>query len=218
MKKNISIWIIGFLIFFNIPAFGETKNSLTVLQEVEALGVFSEPASYPDGMVKFFGKGCKSFNCKAKKATQEMSLTFKKIKSYHQKNPGDQLYALAMFELFYLDQIKKKEKRIKKFINAWPEKKKYKRDIIALIKLNKAREKMRKSLGMTLDTSPEEAMERYWVMGDFLNRGKINEEKISKDIKKREKLIEKYKKSVNKFNSVLKNKENKNLYDEIEKK
>ena len=97
-------------------------------------------------------------------------------------------------------------------------KKKYKRDIIALIKLNKAKEKMRKSLGMTLDTSPEEAMERYWVMGDFLNKGKINEEKISKDIKKREKLIEKYKKSVNKFHSVLKNKENKNLYDEIEKK
>ena len=37
---------------------------------------------------------------------------------------------------------------------------------------------MRKSLGMDLSVTPEEAMERYWVMGDFLNRGKINEDKI----------------------------------------
>ena len=44
--------------------------------------------------------------------------------------------------------------------------------IYKLIKLNKSREQMRKALGMNLNTSVEEAMERYWVMGDFLEKGK----------------------------------------------
>ena len=77
---------------------------------------------------------------------------------------------------------------------------------------------MRKSLGMDLNTSIEEAMERYWIMGDFLQKGEIKKEKISKDIKKRVKLLAKYKKAVNKFNSALKNKEDEDLYKKIENK
>ena len=77
---------------------------------------------------------------------------------------------------------------------------------------------MRKSLGMDLNTSIEEAMERYWIMGDFLQKGEIKKEKISKDIKKREKLLAKYKKAVNKFNTELKNKEDEDLYKKIENK
>ena len=123
-----------------------------------------------------------------------------------------------MFELFYLNELKKKEKRIEKFLLVWPEKNKYGKEVISLIKLNRSKEKMRKSLGMDLNTSIEEAMERYWIMGDFLQRGDIKKEKISKDIKKREKLLAKYKKAVNKFNSELKNKEDEDLYKTIENK
>ena len=43
---------------------------------------------------------------------------------------------------------------------------------------------MRKSLGMDLDMSIEKAMERYWIMGDFLQKGEIKNAKISKEIKK----------------------------------
>ena len=147
-----------------------------------------------------------------------MALTFKRSKLYHQRKPGHQLYALAMFELFYLNQLKKKEKRIEKFLLAWPEKNKYGKEVISLIKLNRSKEKMRKSLGMDLNTSIEESMERYWIMGDFLQRGEIKKEKISKDIKKREKLLAKYKKVVNKFNTELKNKEDEDLYKKIRNK
>ena len=77
---------------------------------------------------------------------------------------------------------------------------------------------MRKSLGMDLNTSVEEAMERYWIMGDFLQKGEIKKEKVSKDIKKREKLLAKYKKAISKFNSALKNKEDEELYNRIKKK
>ena len=38
---------------------------------------------------------------------------------------------------------------------------------------------MRKAMGMDLNTSIEEVMERYWIMGDFLEKGKVEkQEKI----------------------------------------
>ena len=217
MKKLIAIIVLS--LFWNVSIYAvEKKKPLTVVQEIKQLGVFVEPSEYPEGMIEFFGTACKNFVCRADKATKEMALTFKRSKLYHQRKPGHQLYALAMFELFYLNELKKKEKRIEKFLLVWPEKNKYGKEVISLIKLNRSKEKMRKSLGMDLNTSIEEAMERYWIMGDFLQRGDIKKEKISKDIKKREKLLAKYKKAVNKFNSELKNKEDEDLYKTIENK
>ena len=113
------------------------------MDQVKALGTFIEPSSYPEGMVKFFGKTCKKFHCRAKKATQEMVKTFGRKQIYHQRHPGAQIYALAMFELFYLQQLKKKQKQVEKFIAAWPEKKKHGKTVVSLIKLNKSREQMR---------------------------------------------------------------------------
>ena len=217
MKKLLAIIVLSLLWGVNTYAV-EKKKPLTVVQEIKQLGVFSKPSKYPEGMIEFFGSACKNFTCRAEKATREMALTFKRSKLYHQRKPGHQLYALAMFELFYLNQLKKKEKRIEKFLLAWPEKNKYGKEVISLIKLNRSKEKMRKSLGMDLNTSIEESMERYWIMGDFLQRGEIKKEKISKDIKKREKLLAKYKKVVNKFNTELKNKEDEDLYKKIRNK
>ena len=215
MKYIFSIIVLTLLLTAN--TYAVEKKTLTVVQEIKQLGVFSEPSKYPEGMIEFFGTGCKNFSCRADKATRQMALTFKRSKLYHQRKPGHQLYALAMFELFYLNQLKKKEKRIEKFLIGWPKKNTYGKEIISLIKLNRSREKMRKSLGMDLNTSIEEAMERYWIMGDFLQRGEIKKEKVSKDMKKREKLLAKYKKAVKKFNSVLKNKEDEDLYNKIKK-
>ena len=217
MKKLLAIIVLSLLWSVNTFAV-EKKKPLTVAQEIIQLGVFSEPSKYPEGMIEFFGTACKNFVCRADKATKKMALTFKRSKLYHQRKPGHQLYALAMFELFYLNELKKKEKKIKKFLVNWPKKNRYGKEVISLIKLNRSKEKMRKSLGMDLNTSIEEAMERYWIMGDFLQKGEIKKEKISKDIKKREKLVAKYKKAVNKFNSALKNKEDEDLYNKIKNK
>jgi hypothetical protein len=217
MKKLLAIIVLSLLWSVNTYAV-EKKKSLTVVQEIKQLGVFSKPSKYPEGMIEFFGTACNHFICRAEKATKQMALTFKRSKLYHQRRPGHQLYALAMFELFYLNELKKKEKRIKKFLSTWPEKNRYGEEVISLIKLNRSKEKMRKSLGMDLNTSIEEAMERYWIMGDFLQKGEIQREKITKDMKKREKLLAKYKKAVNKFNTELKNKEEEDLYKKIMKK
>ena len=189
------------------------------MDQVKALGVFTEPSKYPEGMVEFFGKACKNFRCRAKKATRRMALTFKRTGTYHQRHPGEQLYAMAMFELFYQQKLKNEQKKIEKFIASWPNKRKYAKTVVSLIKLNKSREQMRKAMGMDLNTSVEEVMERYWVMGDFLEKGKVEkQEKISKDMKKRKKLLAKYKKAVSGFNSTLKNQEDEKLYNEIQKK
>ena len=217
MKKFLVIIVLSLLLSGNAYAV-EKKKPLTVVQEIKQLGVFSEPSKYPEGMIEFFGTACKHFICRADKSTKKMALTFKRSKLYHQRKPGHQLYALAMFELFYLNELKKKEKRIEKFLLVWPEKNKYGKEVISLIKLNRSKEKMRKSLGMDLNTSIEEAMERYWIMGDFLQKGEIQREKITKEMKKREKLLSKYKKAVNKFNTELKNKEDEDLYKKIKKK
>ena len=188
------------------------------MQEVKALGVFTEPTDYPEGMIQFFGKTCKKFHCRAKKATKEMAKTFGRKQIYHQRHPGAQLYALAMFELFYLQQLKKKQRQVEKFIAAWPDKKKYAKTVVSLIKLNKSREQMRNTLGMDLNTSVEAAIERYWVLGDFLEKGKIKKQKISKDTKQRAVLLAKYKKAVVDFKSSIKRKKDKELYDKIKGK
>tara|TARA_B100001013_G_scaffold331859_1_gene247739 strand:+ start:225 stop:1046 length:822 start_codon:yes stop_codon:yes gene_type:complete len=193
------------------------SDPVTVMDHVKELGTFAEPSRYPEDMFKLFGV-CKSFHCRAKKATGEMSKTFGRGKKYHQRHPGAQLYAMAMFELFYLQELKKKQKKVEKFIAGWPNKRRYGRIVVSLIKLNKARKVMRKSLGMNLNTSVEEVMERYWLMADFLEQGKINKKKVNKDIKKRGVLLAEYKKAVGDFNSSIKKQEDEELYDKIEKK
>ena len=191
------------------------KKPLTVMNQIKSLGIFIKPVYYPKGMVKLFGKDCKKFHCRATKATRKMALTFKRTQKYHQRHPGEQLYAMAMFELFYQQKLKNEKKKLEKFIANWPDKRKYGTTVVSLIKLNKSREQMRKALGMDLNTSIEDAMERYWVMGDFLEKGEIKKQKISKDIKKRGLLLDKYIKAVKNFKSSIKNQEEKELYNKI---
>ena len=201
-----------------IKNLSSVKEPLTAIYQVKALGTFTEPAYYPEGMIKLFGSACKKFNCRAKKATQKMTITFKKKGTYHQRHPGAQLYALAMFELFYQQELKTKQKKVEEFIAGWPDKRKYGMTVVSLIKLNKTREQMRKALGMDLNTSIEEAMERYWLMADFLEKGEIKKQKVSKDIKKRRVLLAKYKKAVLDFKSSIEKQEDEELYDKIKKK
>ena len=155
-------------------------------------------------MEKKIGSSCNnSFDCRAKKSASRMSKIFRKSDKYHSKKPGDMFHALAYFEYFYQYQLKKKEKRIARFTKYWPDKKKHGKTIVTLLKFNKARLKMREALGMNLGTSTEEAIQKFWIMGEYLNKGKVVEQKIHPDIKKRKKVLDKYKKEVRKFKSQI---------------
>ncbi len=193
------------------------SDPLTVIDHVKALGTFKEPSSYPEGMKETFGN-CKTFYCIQSKATKKMGKIFSRTSVYYDRHPGAQLYGMAFFEVFYLQKLKKEKSKIEEFIANWPDKNKHAKSIVALLKTNKSRKKMREALGMDLNTSVEEAMERFWLMGDFLEQGEVKKKKVNKDIKKRGALLAKYKKSVGSFNSAIKKLEDKKLYDKIEKK
>ncbi len=192
-------------------------DPVTIIDYVNELGQFVEPAYYPEGMVEVFGKSCKKFHCRAKKATKDMARIFGRKGTYFDRYGGAQLYGMAYFELFYLNSLKKSTKRIDKFLENWPEQK-GSREVISLLKLNKSRKKMREALGMDLNTPVEEAMMRFWTLGDFLNQGKANKREVNKEIKQRRKLLAQYKKAISSFNSALKSKDDENLYNEILKK
>ena len=189
-----------------------------ILKEVKLLGTFKEPERYPVSFKEEFFKNCKKFSCIGNKSTKKMGEVFSKSQKYNLKNPGNQIKGMALFEIYYLNTLRKNEKKIKIFIENWPTKKKKTKEVIQLIKLNKSREKMRNALGMDLDTSVEDAIEVYSIMANFLNMGTLKEQKISKDLKLRNKFLEDYKSVVSKFNSQFKSYDNENLYDQIKKK
>ena len=189
-----------------------------VLKEIKLLGSFKEPERYPESFKEEFFKECKKFSCIGNKSTKKMAEVFAKSQKYNLKNPGNQIKGMALFEIYYLNVLRKNEKKIAIFIENWPTKKKKTKEVIKLIKLNKSREKMRNALGMDLDTSVEDAIEVYSIMANFLNMGTSKEQKISKELKLRNKFLKDYKTVVSKFNSQFKTYESENLYDQIKKK
>ena len=190
-----------------------------ILEQVKLLGKFEEPKNYPSGFKEMFlKKGCKTWNCLSKKTSIEMSKIFKRSEEYNLKNPGNQIRGMALYEIFYLNTLKKNEKKINKFLENWPKKTKSSKNVIRMIKLNKSREKMRSALGMDLNTSVEDAIEVYWLMSEFLDLGVTKEQEISKDLKLRKKYLTEYKQIVSKFSSEFKKNKDQYLYDAIKKK
>ena len=199
----------------------KTKNQLEqeILEQVKLLGKFKEPERYPKGFEEMFLKeGCKTWHCLTKKAAKKMSLIFKRTEKYNLRYPGNQIRGMALYEIFYLNTLKKNEKKINEFLENWPKKNKNAVDVIRMIRLNKSREKMRTALGMDLNTSVEDALEIYWVMASFLDLGVAKKQKISKDLKLRKQFLAEYKQTISKFNSEFKKNKDQSLYDAIEKK
>lgn len=197
------------------------KNELEeqILEQVRLLGKFKEPEKYPSGFEEMFlKKGCVTWNCLTKKTTIKMSKIFRRSEKYSSKFPGGQIRGMALYEIFYLNNLKKNEKKINEFIKNWPEENKNAKTVIKMVRLNKSREKMRSALGMDLNTSVEDALEVYWIMGEFLDLGVFKEQKISKDLISRKKFLNKYKNIILKFNSEFKKNKDKPLYDSIERK
>ena len=143
------------------------------------------------------------------------------IPSVFEKLSGENAINLGMISSSpydYLNTLKKNEKKINEFLENWPNENKNADDVIRMIRLNKSREKMRNALGMDLNTSVEDALEIYWVMGSFLDLGVAKKQKISKDLKLRKQFLAEYKQTISKFNSEFKKNKDQSLYDAIEEK
>ena len=178
------------------------KEEIT-LEKIEELGqsIKFDDTYFTDGMIKEFGRGCNnSFKCKGQKAGQFLSKTFSRSKAYGQKNPGKMIKAMAMFEVFYASKLwyarksveRYKENNYKKGL--FSKKKRDETEIRSLFGINKGRKSMREALGMNLETPAKEAIKKFWLLGEFLDLGTgVNNKKLAKDLKERQKLLEAYK-------------------------
>ena len=109
----VTISLSNFLIISNSVS-DEKKEIIKLVNiKLNEIGEFQEPKSYPEGFLKSTARKCKNkkFYCIQQKAVKEMSLRFKRSKKYNLKNPGNQIYAMAHFEIFYLNKLRKEKKK-----------------------------------------------------------------------------------------------------------
>ncbi|MBH90657.1 MAG: hypothetical protein CMG67_00905 [Candidatus Marinimicrobia bacterium] len=214
----VTISLSNFLIISNSVS-DEKKEIIKLVNiKLNEIGEFQEPKSYPEGFLKSTARKCKNkkFYCIQQKAVKEMSLRFKRSKKYNLKNPGNQIYAMAHFEIFYLNKLRKEKENIEKFKKSWPEKKVKAKNIVSLIKLNESRKIMREALGMNLQTNIDVALDTYWTIADFLQQGVIKEHKVDKNLILRGKVLDDYKSTVNKLKRTLETQKLKKIYDYLE--
>ena len=175
------------------------------LKKIEELGpiVKFDNTYYPETMLKKLSKGCTGFSCKGTKAGQTLFKTFSRSKSYSQKNPGQMIKAMAMFEVFYSSKLWYAKKSIERYKNDdykgsnFLYKKKDEDEIRSLISTNKGRKSMREALGMNMETPSKEAIKKFWLLGEFLDLGTgVNNKKLAKDIKERKEKLVNYKSQV----------------------
>lgn len=212
--------LILFICSLSNVSFADEKLIKLINEKLTEIGEFKEPTKYPEGFLKTTAKRCKDlkFICVQDKAVKEMSLRFQRSDRYNDKNPGNQVYAMAHFELFFMNKLREERNSLKKFKENWPEKKINTDEVISLIKLNETRKMMRNALGMNMNNSIEEVIDTYWTLGDFLQLGEIKVEKVDKDLLKRKRVLSEYKSIVS---SLKRNLETQNLqkaYEFLEKK
>lgn len=193
MKKIILIFIIVF-----IPKLSFANQDIINLinTKLSELGEFQEPKNYPKGFEEKHMTGCISWKCISDKSATEMGKIFKRSDSYNQRNPGNQIYGMAYFEIYYQNKLKKNQSSLKKFKAEWPEKIVRGKKIASLIKTNESRKKMRAAIGIDITVSSEDAINIYWTLADFLQKGNVEKVKVDKSLKKRLRVISDFKNSV----------------------
>ena len=117
---------------------------------------------------------------------------------------------MAMYEVFYASQLwesrtvieRYKKNKYQKIISR---KKTDEKKIRSLIGMKKGQLNMREALGMTGDTPTKETIKKFWLLGEFLDLGTaVENEKLSKDLKKRQELLANYKQQISKLKNKLK--------------
>ena len=183
------------------------------LEKIDELGTPEklDNSYFTEGMIKKF-RGCNnSLKCKGKKAGGELYKTFNRSKEYSAKNPGKMIKAMAMYEVFYASKFWYDRKSIDRYKEdnykkgKFSKKKKDEEKIRSLFGVNKGRISMREALGMNSDTPTKETIKKFWLLGEFLDLGTgVNNKKLDKDLKKRQKLLEAYKLQIANLKKKLK--------------
>ena len=214
--KKILILFFTFFCFFSANADQEIIDLIEF--KLDEIGKFELPQSYPDGLINTTLKECKidNFHCIKTKSIDEMTKRFKRSKKYNDRNPGSQIYAMALYEIYYLSKLKDSQNSLRIFKENWPKKIVNGKKISSLIKNNETRKIMREALGITINQSPEEAIKTYWVIGDYLQKGKPKSIKVDNAFKKRERLLSEYKSTIGFLKKRIEKKKINKLYEYLE--
>jgi hypothetical protein len=188
------------------------KEEIT-LEKIDELGIIIkfDKSYYPEEMLKKF-RGCgKSLKCVGKKAGAYMWGNFGKSSSWGQKYPGKMIKSMAMYEVFYASRLYDARKPIQRFKdkkyknNIFSNKKRDEEAIRSLFGMNKGRKNMREALGMDMNTSAKDAIQKFWLLGEFLDLGvpTNNNITVNKDIKDRQDRLDIYKSTISTLKKKL---------------
>lgn len=188
------------------------KDEIT-LEKIEELGeiIKFDKSYYTEGMLKKF-HGCgKGMKCVGQKAGSYMWGNFGKSPSWGQKYPGKMIKSMAMYEVFYASRLYDTRKAIKRFKEdkykkgIFSKKKRDEKAIKSLFGMNNGRKNMREALGMDMDTPAKEAIQKFWLLGEFLEMGVPTDNNITvnKDIKDRQDRLDVYKATISTLKKKL---------------
>ena len=163
----ISKIVICILLFSHTSS---AKPPKVFISDLETLGEFSEIQNFPNKM--FEGTNNATFKQKATTAGKKMSYYFITKKKSLEKYPHNMMKAMGYFEVYYMQTLEDKKFNLARFKDNDYNSNDIK-NINTLLSLNKARESMREAVGLTLNDSAEEAIKRFWLMNEYLSKGKV---------------------------------------------
>ena len=176
----ISLFLVFNFIFISTTVFA--KKDKIFISDLDNLGKFEDVINLPEEMFEGFNNN--SFKEKGMTSGKKVAYYFITKKKTLEKYPHNMMKAMAYFEIYFLQTLKDKENNLDRF----REDNYNSNDIHSintLLSLNKARESMRKAVGLTLEDSSEEAIKRFWLMNTYLSKGKIKTKKIDTKIRKK---------------------------------
>lgn len=215
MGGRIIVMKIIFVLLIILSDYAFAKPDKVFLEDLSKFGKYIEIENYPEKM--FEGNNNVTFKQKAKTATQKVGYYFVTKKKSLKKYPQNMMKGMAYFEVFYLQKLKDTEASIERFKAQDPNN----NDLIklnTLISLNKARKSMRSAVGLSLENDPEEAIKRFWIMGEYLSKGKVKTNTIDNKITKKNKELTKFKTNITGLKNILQKRTEERIDDKKYKK
>tara|TARA_B100001175_G_scaffold249473_1_gene216530 strand:- start:207 stop:1979 length:1773 start_codon:yes stop_codon:yes gene_type:complete len=177
----------------------EIKNGV-FMEDLVQFGEFKKISNSPLGM---FPEDAKSFFDKKEISQKEFIRIFITQKGLMEKNTHNVILGMGYFEFFYMQQLKEYKRSLETFKKKYPKiNAATKKNVQKIYSLNKARKSMREALGLSLENTPEEAIERYYVLYKLLNQAVIKETKLSEEDKNKSKLHNKISKNISQLKNV----------------
>ena len=203
--NKIFLIILFFFVFFGTAISVErSKKEIKIgifLEDFEKFGKFKKINNTPKGM---FPIKADTFHAKQVISQKKFIETFITKKGQMEKNTDQVILGMAYFEFFYMQQLKDNKRSLDTFEKKYPKiNAATKKNIQKIYGLNKARKSMREALGLSLENTPEEAIERYYVLYKLLNQAEIKEITLSKEDRNNSELHNKISKNISQLKNIV---------------